>query len=371
VKNILCIYQCLPGGATVATQQLVTELRKNNPSKVKIKKIELLNDLDTLGSFSLLKYYFLLFQHTRAALSNKQLSYDQIYSNSTLLLFICYLLHGPVKDYFYHFHGESSQEWRGQAQKESSFIKRVFYLVPLYFFHSLIERYVLKKVKMIFVPTKYSKKEFKKIFPTIQPGKIAIIPYGVSSEFSPLKRKAVHQPIRLLYVGRVDPLKGLTELVEALSLLQKKKIFKMTFIFTSSFDYKYEKKILTEIKKLTIPSVKIQWDASVTQLSKIYAHHDVTILPSYKEQLPLVFLESISSGTPVISSSAGALPDYQKMIDTRLLLDPVRKEKIYKKILWFSSLPLSQREKISQKGQEVGTQFNWQRSADLLKNYLL
>jgi glycosyltransferase involved in cell wall biosynthesis len=55
-------------------------------------------------------------------------------------------------------------------------------------------------------------------------------------------------------------------------------------------------------------------------LPLLYNAADITIVPSYSEGAPLVILESLACGTPVIATNVGGNPEYLTMVGLNTLL---------------------------------------------------
>ena len=70
-----------------------------------------------------------------------------------------------------------------------------------------------------------------------------------------------------------------------------------------------------------------------TDLSLLYAASDVLLYPTQADNLPLVVLESMSCGTPVIASSLGGIPEIIKHNENGMLVEDFKKESAFKDAL--------------------------------------
>lgn len=59
-----------------------------------------------------------------------------------------------------------------------------------------------------------------------------------------------------------------------------------------------------------------------SSVAAMLAKADIMVLPSYHEGLPLVILEAIGAGTPVICTPVGAIPEFLKDGETVLFVEP-------------------------------------------------
>ncbi len=109
------------------------------------------------------------------------------------------------------------------------------------------------------------------------------------------------------YVGRNDPEKGIFLLLQSFRDLKDEdgeENFELRLVTTN------ESSLQRAIKRFDLSDHVIfsGWK-SPKELPKIYSSTTFTVIPSYWESFSYVTAESLSCGTPVITSSAGALPE--------------------------------------------------------------
>lgn len=116
----------------------------------------------------------------------------------------------------------------------------------------------------------------------------------------------------ILYIGRVDKDKGTLELVKACNKINRSDFNLLVVgapIFDTGITTDYENLVKNEISKndnfIMTGYVKHE------ELYKFYSLADVVVIPSQVEDsAPLVLIESISNGKPVIASNCGGIPEY-------------------------------------------------------------
>ena len=133
----------------------------------------------------------------------------------------------------------------------------------------------------------------------IDPGKITVIPYGAPLEYFYPQSKS-DRCFRALYVGRLEPRKGIHYLLEAWASLQLPQAelwlvgideFPLGWLDRYSDCFRY------------IPSVPH------AALNDYYSAADVLVFPSLVEGFGLVLLEAMACGIPVITTANTAGPD--------------------------------------------------------------
>jgi glycosyltransferase involved in cell wall biosynthesis len=158
--------------------------------------------------------------------------------------------------------------------------------------------------------------------------KVIEIPTGIEREFI-LKESSisVNKKLKFLFVGRNDPLKGISEIFKTLKLVNPSLI---DFVFIGPIP---KKVVQNNIKYHGLINNKID-------IFKIIDQCDVLILPSYSEGMPNVILEAMARGLIIIASDVGAInlmvsnkngillkdQNYKsllKAINSLILLDPV------------------------------------------------
>lgn len=176
------------------------------------------------------------------------------------------------------------------------------------------ERASVSNCQRIIAPTEREKEELVRYYGA-EPAKIGVVPCGVNMElFRPMDRMATRQELGfseekiLLFVGRIDPLKGIDRLLKAIPLLQKHENLRLVIIGG-------DENSRNEVNKLKRLAAETGIQDSVTfrglvgqeQLPHYYNAADVCVVPSYYESFGLVALESLACGTPVLATDVGEM----------------------------------------------------------------
>ncbi len=148
-----------------------------------------------------------------------------------------------------------------------------------------------------------------------RPERISVIPCGVNLElFQPVDKAMAKQRLGLtgdkliLFVGRIEPLKGIAQLLRAVPLLPDTRRLRL-LIIGGDEQSRYEMERLKELARtLRIEeSVTFLGLVKQEQLPYFYSAADVCVSPSYYESFGLVPLESLACGTPVVATNVGAV----------------------------------------------------------------
>jgi glycosyltransferase involved in cell wall biosynthesis len=110
----------------------------------------------------------------------------------------------------------------------------------------------------------------------------------------------VQYPIRLLFIGRIDPKKGLHLLIEAFEKLDSRMV--TLSIYGPTSDKSYEQ----DLKRRTENMQNIFWKgfAPQDQVVSVMRSHDLLCLCStFSEMSPLVIQEAFAAGIPVLASN--------------------------------------------------------------------
>lgn len=178
------------------------------------------------------------------------------------------------------------------------------------------ERHLVKNCHRIIAATEKEKKSIISYYDA--PSQvISVIPCGVNLDlFQPVDKEVAKRQLgfrngkTVLYVGRVEPLKGIDKLLMAITRVRIKHGLRLVVIGGDG-NSQYE----TEIRRL---SQELHIQDSVTfaglveqeELPRFYSAADVCVVPSYYESFGLVALESLACGTPVVITRTGGAESF-------------------------------------------------------------
>jgi len=146
--------------------------------------------------------------------------------------------------------------------------------------------------------------------------KISVVPCGIDTRlFRPTPRDAARRVLGfpaeekvILWAGRIEPLKGLERLVEALGILRRSGT-KLIIAGGDEHNQEVVAKLRSRVAELGI-SGRVDFLGAIRQedLPLYYSAADLTAVASYYESFCLVILESLACGTPVVSTRVGVAP---------------------------------------------------------------
>lgn len=142
---------------------------------------------------------------------------------------------------------------------------------------------------------------------------LSVIPNGIDSKwFKVLDRVEVPDRTiegKLLFVGRVMPIKGIENLIEAIAIVVKRGYSVHARIVGPFEDSKYKKELSELSEKLDI-SEYIEFTGGLygDKLLEEYSKASIFILPSFDESNPIVLLEAMATGKNIIATRVGGIP---------------------------------------------------------------
>jgi glycosyltransferase involved in cell wall biosynthesis len=215
-----------------------------------------------------------------------------------------------------------------------------------------------RSVSKVFAPSEYVKQKVMRRFGIEN---VTITPNGVDpSIFHPdAKQKEFDLPkCYILFVGSLEPRKNLDHLLRAWNEIRN--------------DYKETWLIIVGVSGNVFRSVNLRHEAGQVRflgyvedemLAGLYANARLFVLPSQDEGFGLPALEAMASGTPVIVSDRGALPE---IVDEAGLIfclsNPVGLKNALKECLSNAKL----RSELKEKGLVRAQQFSWKTTAELV-----
>jgi len=160
----------------------------------------------------------------------------------------------------------------------------------------------------------------------VKPEKITIIPPGVDTHhFYPIPQDEAKEAIGIptqdrmaLFVGRIEPLKGLDTLVRAMSIVKKTcKSFRCPhyLVIIGGDPEEDPAEMSAEMARIQSLCQDLGLNEMILFLGKrgqatlpyYYAAAEVVVMPSHYESFGIVALEAMACGTPVIASRVGGL----------------------------------------------------------------
>jgi D-inositol-3-phosphate glycosyltransferase len=196
------------------------------------------------------------------------------------------------------------------------------------------ETEIISCTDAICVSCSEEERQFRRLYGD-PPGRVEIIAPGVEHAFfGPGVRHGARQALGLgdqpvmLFVGRIQPLKGLDVAVQALALTQRRDALLVVVGGASGLDGDHEVERIARLIDDVGVDEQVLFVAPQPHhiLSTYYRAADVVIVPSRSESFGLVALEAGACGIPVVASAVGGLLTLVDDAETGFLVpdrDPV------------------------------------------------
>lgn len=151
----------------------------------------------------------------------------------------------------------------------------------------------------------------------IHPSNITVLKNGVdTNRFKPFKNKNIREKykikdkeILILFVGYLDTFKGIFEMMNAFNKIKKDNdIVKLMIVGTGPQEDELKSRFINlGLEKSVIFAGKIP----PTDIHEYYQAADIFVLPSHTDAggPPVVFIEAMACGLPVIGTNVGGIPE--------------------------------------------------------------
>jgi len=169
--------------------------------------------------------------------------------------------------------------------------------------------------------------------------KIKFIPYGINIEsFKNFKRKPSDR-IRFGFIGTILPAKGVDILIKAFNEIRDNRV--ELKIYGKLFPYNGFEYYPRYIKRLAKNgNIRFMGGFDHKDISDVFSEIDALVFPSvWNENCPLTILEAFLTGTPVIASRIGGIPELIKDKENGLLFEPRNPYDLCDKIKIFINTP--------------------------------
>jgi len=147
--------------------------------------------------------------------------------------------------------------------------------------------------------------------------KVVFIPPSVDLDKFPFREDRKHKVLRIIYVGRIDRMKGIFDILKVAKFLRHEPL-EFYLIGEGPDKGLVKKKIYTN--KCTnislLPSVNHE------DVPRILRDADIFLHPTYDDEFPSSLLEALASGLPCISTPVGEIPEIIKNDINGFLVSP-------------------------------------------------
>ena len=263
-------------------------------------------------------------------------------------------------------------EWELSGRKLSLF-ERV---------HLFLDPYLMRRVRKVIASNDSAKERFVSKS-KVKADKIVVAHNGVDTDlFRPdtgstatLGQKyGLEGKLVVLFVGRMARIKGVEHLLKAANTLVNGFGYKsLVFVLVGSFTFDATEKpinkeeMLSYIKQHDLNgNIMLTGYIPLDEVRALYAVSDIFVLPSLAEADPLVTLEAIASGKPVIATKVGGIPHHIRDGWNGLLIDPGNERQLAEKIKYLIDNPEERKRMGANSRRYAVEEFDWKKVAERL-----
>jgi len=147
---------------------------------------------------------------------------------------------------------------------------------------------------------------------------VTVIPNGIdldefpvsSNETARVKEKYEFDTPSVMFTGTITPQKGVEVLVKAAKIVEENTDREVTFLLVGNdeLDEEYANRVKEYVRTNGLEdTVRLTGYVPYEDLKALYTACDIFVLPSYEEGMPMVLLEALASGKPLVGSDIGGI----------------------------------------------------------------
>ena len=248
--------------------------------------------------------------------------------------------------------------------------------------HLFLDPKLMKRVRKVIALNKSAQHKFISVS-DIDNSRVVVIPNGVDTQFFRpdmqsgenvrIKHGLVGRSI-ILYVGRLARLKGVDYLLKAVDMLvnqsgQRNAAF--VLVGSPSFDATEQPIDIPEalgfIKRYNLQDhVLLTGSLHYKEVREWYQACDIFVLPSLAEGDPLVTLEAMASGLPIIGTRVGGIPNQIRDGWNGFLIEPGDEKQLAERIGYLLDNKEERARMAANSRQLAEEEFDWSRVAERL-----
>jgi glycosyltransferase involved in cell wall biosynthesis len=247
--------------------------------------------------------------------------------------------------------------------------------------HLFLDPYLMRRVSKVIALNETAKQKF------ISRGKVraenvVVLHNGVDINFfkpdievgETAKKYGLEGKHVVLFVGRLAKIKGIEQLVQAANITINGLGHKDTlFLLVGSPSFNATEKpismqgLMNFIQKHQLENnLRLTGSLPLGEVQRLYAACDIFVLPSLGEGDPLVTLEAMASGKPVIGTRVGGIPHHIRDGWNGFLIDPGNEQQLVDKIKYLIDNPEERKSMGANSRKYAEEEFDWSKVTEKL-----
>lgn len=208
-----------------------------------------------------------------------------------------------------------------------------------------LERLVLPRFENVICITGYTMEAVRELAQ-----QTALVPNAVDTRFFEVKRAIIEDVPEVLVVGLVCDYKNQNAFIDALDQIATKERFRLVFLGNASRNDPYGAAFLERLKDR--PWCEWAGFAGRDALRERLARATALALPSLEDNCPMVILEAMAAGVPVMAANVGGVPDLVTHGRTGLLFNPKEPSEMRQALLRLLDFP-TEAEDMAKSAKEI------------------
>ena len=198
----------------------------------------------------------------------------------------------------------------------------------------------------------------------------AVIPHGVNPDFRITNRLHLNitdyskvQPFTILYVSRIEPYKNQLTIIDTVAAIRKDTGWPIRLVLAglaSDTNYCANMQQKIQLVDSTLDWIAYQGAVPYENLRDFYAQADMAVFASTCENMPIILLEKMAAGLPIVCSNNAPMPDFLKDAGLYASIDdPIAFQSTMHQLIENRELRVS----LSGKATEYAAIYQWSKAA--------
>ena len=191
-----------------------------------------------------------------------------------------------------------------------------------------------RDAKFIVAISDYARSQLLAVLPVQDWPKVVVVRCGLSFDDVPVPAPRIRgsdDPLRVLCVGRLVPEKGLAILLQAIAELRGQQHACELILLGDGPERKALEQLTQELEISDV--TRFLGAVGQDEIHQWFDWADLFCLPTFAEGLPVVIMEAMASGVPVVTTRITGIPELIEHGHTGLLVPPGRPEAIARALL--------------------------------------